>query len=71
MAETKEIIIAVIGYIIALISPILGIIAGAIIFFTQMDNPFFNRHGKLIIVVAIAAWLLGIALVAMGVFKAP
>ncbi len=35
MAETKEIIIAVIGYIIALISPILGIIAGAIIFFTQ------------------------------------
>ena len=71
MAETKEILVALVGYIIALISPLLGIIAGALIYFTQKENPFFNKHGKFIIIVAIAAWILGIILVFGGVFPAP
>jgi len=35
MAETKELIIAIVGYVIAFVSPILGLIAGAVIFFTK------------------------------------
>lgn len=66
MAETKELIIAIIGYILAIVSPLLGIIAGAIIYFTQKENPFFNKHGKYIIIVAIAVWIIGIILVFGG-----
>lgn len=66
MAETKELIIAIIGYILAIVSPLLGIIAGAIIYFTQKENPFFSKHGKYIIIVAIIAWIIGIILVLGG-----
>ena len=67
MAETKELIIAIVGYILALISPILGLIAGAIIYFTQKENPLLSKHGKYIIIVAVAVWIIGIILVFGGI----
>ncbi|PWB87299.1 DUF4870 domain-containing protein [Methanobrevibacter thaueri] len=67
MAETKEWIIAIVGYILALISPLLGVIAGAIIYFTQKENPFLSKHGKYIIIVAVAVWIIGIILVLGGI----
>ena len=67
MAETKEWIIAIVGYILALISPILGVITGAIIYFTQKENPFLSKHGKYIIIVAVAVWIIGIILVFSGI----
>ncbi len=62
MAETKELIIAIVGYIIAFVSPILGVIAGVIIYFTQKENPFLNKHGKYIIIFAIIIWIISIIL---------
>ena len=67
MAETKEWIIAIVGYILALVSPILGLIAGAIIYFTQKENPFLSKHGKYIIIVVVAVWIIGIILVFGGI----
>ena len=67
LAETKELIIAIIGYNLALISPLLGVIAGAIIYFTQKENPFLSKHGKYIIIVAVAVWIIGIILVFGGI----
>lgn len=66
MAETKELIIAIIGYILAIVSPLLGIIAGAIIYFTQKENPFLSKHGKYIIIVAVVVWIIGLILVLGG-----
>lgn len=66
MAETKELIIAIIGYILAIVSPLLGVIAGAIIYFTQKENPFLSRHGKYIIIVAVIVWVIGIVVVMGG-----
>jgi len=66
MAETKELIIAIVGYVIAVISPILGLIAGAVIFFTQKENPFLNKHGKYIMVFAVIIWIISIILVMSG-----
>ena len=66
MAETKELIIAIIGYILAIVSPLLGVIAGAIIYFTQKENPFLARHGKYIIIVAVIVWVIGIVAVMGG-----
>lgn len=69
MAETKEIIIALVGYVIAFISPIIGLIVGAVIFYTQKDkNPFLKKHGKFIIFFAIAMWIISIILVMLGIF---
>lgn len=68
MAETKELIIAIVGYVIAFVSPILGLIAGAVIFFTQKENPFLNRHGKYIMVFAVIMWIISIILVMTGAF---
>lgn len=68
-AETKELIIAIIGYVLAIVSPLLGVIAGAIIYFTQKENPFLAKHGKYIIIVAVAIWIIAIILV-MGGFLA-
>ncbi len=67
MAETKELIIAIVGYIIAFLSPILGIIAGVIIYFTQKENPFLNKHGKYIIIFAILVWIIGLILMFTGI----
>nr|WP_294999123.1 DUF4870 domain-containing protein [uncultured Methanobrevibacter sp.] len=70
MAETKELIIAIIGYLLAIISPIIGIIAGIIIHFTQKENPFLNKHGKYIIIVAVAMWVITIILMFAGFIPA-
>ena len=67
MAETKELIIAIVGYIIEFLSPILGIIAGVIIYFTQKENPFLNKHGKYIIIFAILVWIIGLILMFTGI----
>ena len=67
MAETKELIIAIVGYIIAFLSPILGIIAGVIIYFTQKENPFLNKHVKYIIIFAILVWIIGLILMFTGI----
>ncbi|MBO6124119.1 MAG: hypothetical protein J6P09_09805 [Methanobrevibacter sp.] len=47
-------------------SPLLGVIAGAIIYFTQKENPFLSRHGKYIIIVAVIVWVIGIVVVMGG-----
>lgn len=70
MAETKELIIAAICYLIAVISPIIGIIAGAILYFTQKDNPFFAKHGKYIIIIAVLVWVISVILIFTGLMPA-
>lgn len=63
MAETKELAIAIVGYILAILSPILGLIAGAIIYFTQKENPFLSKHAKYIVIVAVVVWIIGMIIV--------
>lgn len=61
------IIIPIIGYIIALLSPLLGLIYGAILFFYKKDVPLYRKHGRYIIYVAIAAFIVSlIVMFAMG-----
>ncbi len=68
MAETKDIIIAIVGYILGFISPIIGIIAGIIIYFTQKENPFLKKQGLYIIVFAIIVWIISIILITQGLY---
>ncbi|WP_407453420.1 hypothetical protein [Methanobrevibacter sp.] len=62
-----NIIIPIIGYIIALLSPILGLIYGTILFFYKKDVPLYRKHGRYIIYFAIAVFIISlIVMLAMG-----
>ena len=55
-----NIIIPIIGYVIALLSPILGLIYGAILFFYKKDVPLYRKHGRYIIYFAIAVFIISL-----------
>ena len=63
------IIIPIIGYIIALISPLLGLIYGAILFYYKKDVPLYRKHGRYIIYFAILVFVIGVISVATGIIK--
>ena len=57
------IIIPIIGYIIALLSPLLGLIYGAVLFFVKKDVPLYRKHGRFIIYFAIVVFVISTILV--------
>ena len=60
-------IIAYLGYVIALLSPILGLIYGAILFFLKKEVPLYRKHGRYTIYLAIVAFIVYFIIVfAMG-----
>lgn len=63
------IIIPIIGYIIALISPLLGLIYGAILFYYKKEVPLYRKHGRYIIYLAILVFVIGVISVATGIIK--
>lgn len=61
------IIIPIIGYVIAFLSPILGLIYGAILFFYKKDVPLYRKHGRFIIFFAVAMFIVSLVVaLAMG-----
>ena len=67
MGNDGNIIIAILGYIIALISPILGLIYGAALFFLKKDVQLYRKHGRFIIYFAIAVFIVSFIIkVAIG-----
>lgn len=53
-------IIPIIGYVIAFLSPIFGLIYGAILFFYKKDVPLYRKHGRYIIYFAIAMFIVSL-----------
>ena len=58
MAETMDKIIVIVGYLLAIFIPILGLIAGIVLYFVKKEDPFYLKHAKYIIIVAIVVWIL-------------
>ena len=53
-------IIPIIGYVIAFLSPILGLIYGSILFFYKKDVPLYRKHGRYIIYFAIVMFIVSL-----------
>lgn len=54
MAEEGSMALVVIGYILAIFFPIIGLIFGALLYFLKKDEvPLYAQHGKYIMIVAI------------------
>ncbi|WP_296803703.1 hypothetical protein [uncultured Methanobrevibacter sp.] len=58
MENEGNIIIPIIGYIITLISPLIGLVYGAILFFTKKDVVLYRKHGRFIIYFSIAVFVI-------------
>ena len=71
MAELMDKIIVAIGYILAILFPIIGIIVGAALYYLKKDDAFYLKHGKYIIFVGIAMIIINIILIAVGVIALP
>lgn len=57
MDNEGNMVIPIIGYIIAIISPLIGLLYGAALFFLKKDVTLYQKHGKLIIVFSIVVFL--------------
>ena len=62
MAETMDKIIVIVGYLLAIFIPLLGLIAGIVLYFVKKEDPFYQKHAKYIMIVAVVVWILGIIL---------
>lgn len=58
MENEGTIIIPIIGYILVLISPLIGILYGAALFFLKKDVPLYRKHGRLIIYFSILVFVI-------------
>ncbi|WP_407391132.1 hypothetical protein [Methanobrevibacter sp.] len=62
MEKEGTIIIPIIGYIVALISPIIGLVYGAILVFFKKDTPLYQKHGRFIIYFSILVFIVSLIL---------
>ena len=65
MVETTDKIIVIVGYLLARLIPILGLIAGVILYFVKKEDPFYQKHAKYIIIVAVVVWALSAIVLGM------
>ena len=58
MENEGTIIVPIIGYIISIISPIMGLLFGAALVFFKKDTPLYQKHGRFIIFFAILLFVI-------------
>ena len=58
MENEGTIAITIIGYVIAVISPIIGLLYGAVLVFFKKETPLYQKHGRFIIYFAIILFII-------------
>nr|WP_294998150.1 hypothetical protein [uncultured Methanobrevibacter sp.] len=58
MEKEGNIIIPIIGYIISIVSPIIGLLYGAALVFMKKDTSLYQKHGRFIIYFAILMFII-------------
>jgi uncharacterized Tic20 family protein len=67
MAEEGSMAVVVIGYLLAIFIPILGLIMGAVLYFLKKDEvPLYAKHGKFIMILALILFIIGILFMVFG-----
>lgn len=62
---TEKFLVAI-GYLLAIFYPIIGIIIGAVLYFLKKDDPFYQKHGKYMIIVGVVVIIIEIILALLG-----
>lgn len=68
MNNNGSLVYVIIGYIIGIISPILGLLYGAVLFYTKRDTPLYNKHSRFIMIFAIIVWIIYTVIKVIGIF---
>lgn len=64
----SDTILVIIGYIIALLFPLIGVILGLVLYFVKGDNEFVKKHAKYIIILGVVMMIISILIVTtMGI----
>ncbi len=58
MENEGTIIVPIIGYIISLFYPIIGLLFGAALVFFKKDTPLYQKHGRFIIFFSIIVFVI-------------
>ena len=58
MDNEGTIAIPIIGYIIAVISPIIGLFYGSVLVFFKKETPLYRKHGRFIIYFSILMFII-------------
>ncbi|WP_296876349.1 hypothetical protein [uncultured Methanobrevibacter sp.] len=58
MENKGTIIVPIIGYIISLFYPIIGLLFGAALVFFKKDTPLYQKHGRFIIFFSIIVFVI-------------
>lgn len=58
MENDGNIIIPILGYIVALIIPIIGLVYGAALVFLKKDVELYQKHGRFIIYFSIVVFII-------------
>ena len=62
MENKGTIAIPIIGYIIAVISPIIALLYGAFLVYFKKETPLYQKHGRFIIYFAILIFIIDVIL---------
>lgn len=64
----SDTILAIIGYILAILFPLIGVIYGLILYFAKGDNEYIKKHAKYIIIVGVIMMVIALILtMVMGI----
>lgn len=55
-------ILVIIGYILAILFPLIGIIYGLILYFVKGDDEYIKKHAKYIIILGVIIWAFSLIL---------
>lgn len=61
----SEKILAIIGYILAILLPLVGVIYGLVLYFVKGDDEYVKKHAKYIIIVGVVMMVISIILVSV------
>lgn len=61
----SEKILAIIGYILAILLPLIGVIYGLVLYFVKGDDEYVKKHAKYIIIVGVVMIIISIILVSV------
>lgn len=65
MSNSLKKILLFAGYFLAFLTPIIGIIAGLILFLTSANDEFYRKHGKWIMIIGAVVFAIYIAIFAI------
>ncbi len=61
MNEERNMFFVILGYMMAILLPLIGLVYGFGLFYFKRDNEYYNKHSRFIMILAIVVWAISLA----------